>query len=1111
MKIRRFNKKSIALLFAIAVFFCSVQSLSFGQVTLTVSDPASLTEATLHNSTVTLTLQGGEFDDNIERTWSRPLNVSGISGVEVGDVKRLSNTEIRVRLEFSGNFDRDDTLTFRVRSWGIKNYNGSDLTDEIPVTATTESLTATPASLTEATLHDSTVTLTLQGRTFENNIGQYNLSVSGVSGVSLASNSLKRVSDTQITVRLEFKGNFDHDRTLTFTVGSGNIKNYNGSHLTAALRVTATVESLIVTALSPLTEATLHNSTVTLTLQGRTFEDNVRRYVSVSGISGISLQHNNIQRISDTQITVPLQFSGTLDRDGTLTFRVNQTGIKNYNGSTLTAALRVTATVESLTATALSPLTEATLHNSTVTLTLQGRTFENNIRSYISVSGMSGVSISSVRLLNNTEVEVTLQFSGNFDSDGTLTFTVRSGGIKNYNGSDLTAALRVTATTEPPATTPGVVTTEPPDLVVSEPGVVTTQPPDLVVSDIRASETALIPGEQFTLFTTVGNHGAGQSPIATLSYYMATDNVDWSDVTKISTASVSPLTANGSDEVEHFLTAPTQAGTYYYYACIDAISNEKNSNNNCSGAVQITVAPPATTLEVVTTHLHPSIYWVSWSAGKIQRLEGSNVTDFLTGLDEPEGIAVDVSGGKIYWASSEWNATTNAWVGGKIQCADLDGGNMLTLVTELDRPRGIALDVTGGKIYWTSLGEVNRATNTFTSKIQCADLDGSNVQDLVTGLEPPRGGIASDVAGGKIYWTDWSKIQRADLDGSNVSTLVPGLYNLTGIALDVAGGKMYWTDLDSESGMGIIQSADLDGSNVRDLVTGLDDTRGGIALDVARGKIYWTSEKYNTQTDSFTGKIQSANLDGSNVTDFLTGLDFPSLIALGIPLQTAEEFPAEAETGETSAIVNRPEDVNQDGKVDNVDLGMVAAALISGNPPSPLGRLDVNGDGELTIDDLTQIINNLDADAAAAPALSPLRNALAREKIQAAIDLLLASNDGSIGVQRTLAYLQNLLAAARPDETRLLANYPNPFNPETWIPYQLSRGSDVRITLYDTRGRVVRRLVLGYQSAGYYTSRSRAAYWDGKNDVGESVASGLYFYTFTTGNFTATRKMLIRK
>ena len=1007
MKIRRFNKKSIALLFAIAVFFCSVQSLSFGQVTLTVSDPASLTEATLHNSTVTLTLQGGEFDDNIERTWSRPLNVSGISGVEVGDVKRLSNTEIRVRLEFSGNFDRDDTLTFRVRSWGIKNYNGSDLTDEIPVTATTESLTATPASLTEATLHDSTVTLTLQGRTFENNIGQYNLSVSGVSGVSLASNSLKRVSDTQITVRLEFKGNFDHDRTLTFTVGSGNIKNYNGSHLTAALRVTATVESLIVTALSPLTEATLHNSTVTLTLQGRTFE--------------------------------------------------------------------------------------------------------NNIRSYISVSGMSGVSISSVRLLNNTEVEVTLQFSGNFDSDGTLTFTVRSGGIKNYNGSDLTAALRVTATTEPPATTPGVVTTEPPDLVVSEPGVVTTQPPDLVVSDIRASETALIPGEQFTLFTTVGNHGAGQSPIATLSYYMATDNVDWSDVTKISTASVSPLTANGSDEVEHFLTAPTQAGTYYYYACIDAISNEKNSNNNCSGAVQITVAPPATTLEVVTTHLHPSIYWVSWSAGKIQRLEGSNVTDFLTGLDEPEGIAVDVSGGKIYWASSEWNATTNAWVGGKIQCADLDGGNMLTLVTELDRPRGIALDVTGGKIYWTSLGEVNRATNTFTSKIQCADLDGSNVQDLVTGLEPPRGGIASDVAGGKIYWTDWSKIQRADLDGSNVSTLVPGLYNLTGIALDVAGGKMYWTDLDSESGMGIIQSADLDGSNVRDLVTGLDDTRGGIALDVARGKIYWTSEKYNTQTDSFTGKIQSANLDGSNVTDFLTGLDFPSLIALGIPLQTAEEFPAEAETGETSAIVNRPEDVNQDGKVDNVDLGMVAAALISGNPPSPLGRLDVNGDGELTIDDLTQIINNLDADAAAAPALSPLRNALALEKIQAAIDLLLASNDGSIGVQRTLAYLQNLLAAARPDETRLLANYPNPFNPETWIPYQLSRGSDVRITLYDTRGRVVRRLVLGYQSAGYYTSRSRAAYWDGKNDVGESVASGLYFYTFTTGNFTATRKMLIRK
>ena len=98
-----------------------------------------------------------------------------------------------------------------------------------------------------------------------------------------------------------------------------------------------------------------------------------------------------------------------------------------------------------------------------------------------------------------------------------------------------------------------------------------------------------------------------------------------------------------------------------------------------------------------------------------------------------------------------------------------------------------------------------------------------------------------------------------------------------------------------------------------------------------------------------------------------------------------------------------------------------------------------------------------------------------------------------------------------PEETTLLPNYPNPFNPETWIPYQLAKPADVRVTLYDTNGRVVRDLDLGHQRPGIYQSRARAAYWDGRNQVGEPVASGVYFYTLTTDNFTATRQMLIRK
>ena len=113
--------------------------------------------------------------------------------------------------------------------------------------------------------------------------------------------------------------------------------------------------------------------------------------------------------------------------------------------------------------------------------------------------------------------------------------------------------------------------------------------------------------------------------------------------------------------------------------------------------------------------------------------------------------------------------------------------------------------------------------------------------------------------------------------------------------------------------------------------------------------------------------------------------------------------------------------------------------------------------------------------------------------------------------QRGLLMLEQLLASLTPKETVLLANYPNPFNPETWIPYQLAAPADVSIAIYAIDGKLIRRLDLGHQPVGIYESRSRAAYWDGRNQIGEPVASGVYFYTLSAGDFTATRKMLIRK
>ncbi len=223
---------------------------------------------------------------------------------------------------------------------------------------------------------------------------------------------------------------------------------------------------------------------------------------------------------------------------------------------------------------------------------------------------------------------------------------------------------------------------------------------------------------------------------------------------------------------------------------------------------------------------------------------------------------------KVYWTDGGNN---------KIQRANLDGSNVEDLITSgLTKPLGIALDVPGGKMYWVESGKTDAPQ--VPAKVKRANLDGSGAEDLIaTGLSNPFG-IALDVAGGKMYWTDdgSKKIQRADLDGSNVETLVntgtgqPFTSDPLGLALDVAGGKMYWIDAGNDK----IRRANLDGSNVEDLVTTGLLVPVGIALDVAGGKMYWTDEG---------DKIRRANLDGSNVEDLVTtGLTTPRGIVLDV-------------------------------------------------------------------------------------------------------------------------------------------------------------------------------------------------------------------------------------
>ena len=177
-------------------------------------------------------------------------------------------------------------------------------------------------------------------------------------------------------------------------------------------------------------------------------------------------------------------------------------------------------------------------------------------------------------------------------------------------------------------------------------------------------------------------------------------------------------------------------------------------------------------------------------------------------------------------------------------------------------------------------------------------------------------------------------------------------------------------------------------------------------------------------------------------------------------------------------------DINGDGVVNILDLVLVASNL--GQTGQNAG--DVNGDGVVNILDLVKVAGAL-GNAAAAPSLYPqalemFTSADVHQWLTQAQHLNLTDATS----QRGILFLEQLLAALIPKETALLPNYPNPFNPETWIPYRLSHASDVDVTIYDTRGMVVRRLDLGHQMAGYYTDRTKAAYWNGRNESGESVA-----------------------
>ena len=419
------------------------------------STASPLTERTLDGSVVTLRLKGRNYADSIFDIRDA-VKVSGIDGVTMPrhQPDRKSDTVIAMTLEFNGDLDENATLTFTVGAGAIAGYSGPALTATLPVTASTESVAAsTPSPLTEATLEGSLVTLRLSGCTYDQSIWdiQRAIKVSGISGATV--DKFSRVSDSEVTLKLEFNGNIDADAILTFSVGAGGIQGYGGSALTTQLPVTASMESVVASTASPLTEQSMNGSVATLTLNGRYYAPawEIRDAVKVSGIAGVT--GATFDRVGDSEVTVKLEFNGNIDADATLTFSVGADAIEGYNGPALTAELPVTASMESVAASTPTPLTEATLDGSVVTLRLSGCTFARSIfdiRDSVTVAGIDDVTMPwhQPDRKSDTRITIQLEFDGDMEADGTLTFTVGAGAIANYNGPALTAQLPVTASKE---------------------------------------------------------------------------------------------------------------------------------------------------------------------------------------------------------------------------------------------------------------------------------------------------------------------------------------------------------------------------------------------------------------------------------------------------------------------------------------------------------------------------------------------------------------------------------------------------------------------------------------------------------------------------------------
>ena len=1069
-----------------------------GQESIVASTDAPLTESTLDESVVTLTLNGANYARSTFDIRGG-VTVSGIDGVTIPwhQPDRESNTEITVELEFNGNIDTDATLTFTVGADALAGYGGPALIATLPVTAGQESVVAsTEAPLTEATLDGSVVTLTLTGGVYKRFWIYEHVGVSGIDGVTFDGFfDLDRISDTEITVELEFNGNIDTDATLTFTVGADALAGYGGPALIATLPVTAGQESVVASTKAPLTEATLDGSVVTLTLTGGVYKRFwIYEHVGVSGIDGVTFDgFFDLDRISDTEITVELEFNGNIDTDATLTFTVGADALAGYGGPALIATLPVTAGQESVVASTKAPLTAETLDGSVVTLTLNGATYKRfffDINDEVEVSGIAGVSFDNffdLKRVSDTAITVKLTFNGTLDADAILTFTVGADAIAGYDGPALTAEVLVTTGQTPAAS--------------------------LVASTQSPLTEATLDGSVVTLTLTGGTY---QHSLRDLRNAVTVSGISGVTVGTLGINRVSDtvvtveLRFNGNLHVD---------ATLIFTVGADAIANY-------NGPALTAILPVTAVVEAVVEE-NPTIAETSLMAieGTIKTEDGIpaeaglQVTVIIgsntqTGVSEVGGVytvtilnlqgdVVATSGDTV--TVQVRNPATGASVERTVQ---LSSQQILAEQAIIDLQFSPTPSTTGREFLLSvpagislihvplKVTAVDGVAQTIESVGDLYDaLGGAATVSLLITYDPETGrwnsylhdgyrGRPSDktltddlgiIASMKVAKSVLLSGDTLGTNGRSSITLHPGV-NLVGVPLKDSRITRV-SDLLKLNGIAGNVSVIIVSDNGFKVVAQAGDpgdipvTGGGAFILTAR----------NAATVEITGTKWS-NLLGQTAA--------PSTALTGI--QTDGVTPVLAVTGSISPVVGKSVSRPFHVTVKNRSTGTVDTAMTDDDGVSyQFTFVDIETSRAAQVDDILEI-------TAYSPdpfvGIQPVRHTVTDED-----------------VKRSWISLGELVAYEIPAKTELLLNYPNPFNPETWIPYRLAKDAFVTLTIYDRSGRVVREIDVGHRIAAVYESRSKAVHWDGRTEFGERVASGIYFYSLTAGDYSATRKMVILK